>query len=69
MPSISQSFELKVTPERFVKACSDLELYDLWLLMLRADTQQKLRKMDGTAATSKEVIVRPTAPDPQPRRL
>jgi hypothetical protein len=42
MPTIAQANYIEIKPEAFVNACSDEELYGLWLLMNSAAIQRRL---------------------------
>lgn len=42
MPKIQKIFELDVTPEKFLNACSPEELMELELLLSKKEFQQKI---------------------------
>jgi hypothetical protein len=50
MPKIEKVFTLDITPERFVSACSDTELFELYLLI---DSEVLRREK------KKEIVVKP----------
>lgn len=43
MPEVSKVFYIDITPERFIEACSDLELKELDLLLSSPRFQQRLK--------------------------
>lgn len=45
MPTINASID--ITPQRFVNGCSDMELYDLWMIMQSAYIQKKLSAIEN----------------------
>lgn len=48
MPKIEKLYTLEITPERFVEACSDSELYELYLLI----DSEVLRRENATKFNS-----------------
>lgn len=42
MPKIERIFTLEITPERFVDACSDIEIQELALLIDKEWTRRKI---------------------------
>jgi hypothetical protein len=42
MPKIEKLFTLEITPERFVAACSDIEIQELSMLVDREFTRRKI---------------------------
>lgn len=48
MPTLNKQFTLEVTPEQFIRACSDHELYELHLLMCSPAIAQRIDKMSET---------------------
>lgn len=47
MPTINQQTTLNISAERFVNACSDIELYELWLIMNSTGIQKRIEKIDA----------------------
>lgn len=41
MPSFSQT-PLLITPERFVNSCSQVEIYELWMILHRPDIRRQI---------------------------
>jgi hypothetical protein len=50
MPKIDKVFTIDITPERFLAACSDTELYELYLLIDSEVLRREKRK---------EIIIEP----------
>ena len=48
MPKVSQTFELEVSPQRYLDACSPMELVELDLLILSERYQSKIRGFQNT---------------------
>jgi hypothetical protein len=57
MPTITQANHIEIKPEAFVNACSDVELYGLWLLMNSAAIQRRLLVIEnaGVDEEAKEI--------------
>ncbi|WP_304015780.1 hypothetical protein [Nonlabens dokdonensis] len=47
MPVINQTNSIDVTPEKFLNACSDVELYETWLKLLSPPYQNLFSAMSG----------------------
>ena len=47
MATINHTFTLKITPEQFTNACGDIELFDLWMIMITPRIQQRLAHLEG----------------------
>lgn len=44
MPELTKLYTLRVTPEEFVRNCSDVELVELWMELNRAEVSERLTK-------------------------
>ncbi|MFP9114319.1 hypothetical protein ACLI1A_10265 [Flavobacterium sp. RHBU_3] len=42
MPTLNKQFTLEVTPEQFIRACSNQELYELHLLMCSPAVEHRI---------------------------
>lgn len=47
MPTITQTNKIEITPERFIEACSTIELYELEILL-----NKKLNLIESTSEVS-----------------
>ncbi len=64
MPKISKQFFLEVTPEQFLNACSQDEVYELWLLInsnryrqtiIQFEEKPKKKRTDRSRPVSKSL--------------
>jgi hypothetical protein len=59
MPKLTFAHEMEVKPERFVAACSALELYELELILQRPAIQEKITTVFGDVPARDAVVVDP----------
>jgi hypothetical protein len=60
MPTIQQTTDIKITPERFLNACNDLELFELDNLLQRPVYQTRIAGMFGDIK-AEHIEVKPVA--------
>jgi len=63
MPKISKQFTLEIKPTRFLRACSNDEIYEIWLL-LSESRYQTILKQQETGIPVKEAIIDTKVPLP-----
>jgi hypothetical protein len=56
MPTISQHNLIEIKPETFVHACSDDELYGLWLIMTSAAVQKRIEAIENNTTEQQNVV-------------
>ena len=47
MPDITKQLRIDIPPERFLAACSDVELYEVYLLLQGAEYQQRIEAIQA----------------------
>jgi len=55
MPQITQVNTLDISPEKFLNACSKLELYETWLLMQSNRYQKIIFEMENSSPVKASV--------------
>lgn len=48
MPKIKEYHEIDISLEKFLRACSDTELYEITLLLARRDYAERIARVEGS---------------------
>ena len=53
MPTIKEYHEIDITLEKFLRACSDTELYEITLLLARRDYAERIARVGAVRSLTK----------------